>query len=145
MPDPGSSSEALVRLTTAAEYGPNSNELVFATLARTATPAPFSFLNVPGRGYRGLHLVIDCTAKAGAAPSVVFTIQGEDAASGKFYTILASAAIVAVGTTILRVYPGLVAAANVAANDVLPRSWRVIATHANADSITYSVGASVIG
>jgi hypothetical protein len=92
---------------------------------------------------RGCHMVIDCTAIA-SSPSVVFTIQGSDPLSGKFYTILASAAIVAAGTTILRVYPGLTAVTNVTVSDVLPPRWRVIATHGNANSITYSVGALLI-
>ena len=118
----------------------NTDVTVFASAARTATPTPYDGTNYNARG---LHLTIDCTAAA-ATPSVVFTIQGKDALSGKFYTILASAAITGTGTTVLRVYPGLTAAANTVASDVLPRSWRVIATHADADSITYSVGASLI-
>lgn len=118
----------------------NNDGTAFASAARTATPTPFDGTNYNGRG---LHLVIDCTAIT-SSPSVVFTIQGKDALSGKFYTILASAAIVGTGTTVLRVYPGLTVAANLVASDITPRSWRVIATHGNADSITYSVGYSLI-
>lgn len=118
----------------------NTNVTVFASAARTATPAPFDGTNYNARG---LHLVVDVTAAA-ATPSVVFTIQAKDEISGTFYTVLASAAITGIGTTILRAYPGLTAAANLVASDVLPRTWRVIATHADADSITYSVGASLI-
>lgn len=118
----------------------NQDLTVFASAARTATPTPFDGTNLNGRG---LHLVIDCTAVT-ATPSVVFTIQGADVLSGKFYTILVSAAITGTGTTVLRVYPGLTASANVTASDILPRTWRVIATHGDADSITYSVGASLI-
>ena len=87
--------------------------------------------------------MIDVTAIS-ATPSVTFTIQGKDDLSGKYYTILASAAITGTGTTVLRVYPGLTAAANLTANDVLPGTWRLITTHGDADSITYSVGASLI-
>lgn len=118
----------------------NSDVTVFASAARTSTPTPFDGTNYNGRG---LHLVIDCTAVSGSS-SVVFTIQGKDAVSGKFYTILASAAIVGTGTTVLRVFPGLTAAGNLVVSDTLPRTWRVIATHGTADSTTYSVGASVI-
>lgn len=118
----------------------NVDVTVFASAARTATPTPFDGVNYNGKG---LHLVIDCTAIA-ASPSVVFTLQGLDAISGKFYTILASAAIVGTGTTVLRVYPGLTVAANLVASDILPRNYRVIATHGDADSITYTVGASLI-
>lgn len=118
----------------------NGDVTVFASAARTATPTPYDGVNYTGRG---LQLTIDVTAAA-STPSTVFTIQGKDAISGKFYTILASAAIVGVGTTILRAYPGLTAAANLVASDILPRSWRVTATHGNSNSQTYTVGASVI-
>lgn len=109
---------------------------MFSSAARTATSQTADQTN---RNWRGLVCVIDVTAIA-ATPSVVFTIQGKDSVSSKYFTILASAAIVGTGTTVLRVYPGLTAAANVTANDVLPRTWRIDATHADADSITYSVG-----
>lgn len=118
----------------------NQDVTVFSSAARTATPTPFDGVNYDGKS---LHLVIDCTAVT-SSPSVVFTLQGKDAISGKFYTILASAAIVGTGTTVLRVGPGLTTAANLVANDVLPRSYRVIATHGNSDSITYSVGMSIV-
>lgn len=114
---------------------------VFTSAARTATPTAFD--GAAGSGVRGLHLVIDATAVT-ATPSVVFTIQGGDPVSGKFYTLLVSAAITGTGTTVLRVYPGLTAAANLVASDVLPPKWRVIATHGDADSITYSVAALLV-
>lgn len=63
---------------------------------------------------------------------------------GQYYTILASAAITGTGTTVLRVYPGLTAASNLVANDILPSTWRVNLVHADSDSITYSVAAQVV-
>lgn len=111
---------------------------VYASAARTATP---DTVELEVGGHRGMHLVIDATAAA-ATPSVVFTIQGVDRTSAKVYTILASAAITGTGTTVLRVGPGLTAAANTVANDVLPPIIRILATHADADSLTYSVGAA---
>jgi hypothetical protein len=111
-----------------------------ASAARTASVDSSDLTNGFGKG---LHLVIDVTAVA-ATPSITVTIQGKDALSGKYYTILASAAITATGTTVLKVHPGLTAAANAAANDLLPRTWRVSVTNADADSITYSVGYSIV-
>ncbi len=111
---------------------------ILASAARTATTNGDDQFN---GGARGVHVVIDATA-ATATPSVVFTIQGKDPVSGQYYTLLASAAITGVSTTVLRVFPGATVAANTVANDCLPGVWRVIATHADADSITYSVGAS---
>lgn len=107
---------------------------VFASTARTATESA-SF----ACGTLGGIFIIDVTAAA-ATPSVVFTIAGLDPTSSKAYTILASAAITGTGTTVLRVHPELTAAANTIAKDMLPATVKVTATHADADSITYSVG-----
>jgi hypothetical protein len=105
---------------------------VAESAARTATAS--WTLNTPCVG--GLF-VINVTA-ASATPSVVFTISGQDS-FGASWTILASAAITGVGTTVLRVHPEFTAAANTIAKDILPQGIKVTATHADADSITYSV------
>jgi hypothetical protein len=112
----------------------------YPSAARVATPTVMADQANP-KGERGLLVVIDTTV-IGAAPSTVFTIEGKDPLSGKYFAILVSAAVVAVGTIVLRVYPGLVAAANLVANDVLPLTWRVKAVHGNANSHTYSVSAT---
>ena len=106
---------------------------IFASAARTAT-ATATF----NTGSCGGLFFINVTATA-ATPSVVFTIAGEDPISGATYTILASAAITATGLTVLRVHPALTATANTIAKDMLPAAIKVTATHADADSITYSV------
>lgn len=94
---------------------------------------------------RGLKLIIDVTAISGTSPTVTVTIQGKDPTSGKYFTILASAALNAVATTVLTVYPGQTAAANVAANDILPRTFRVIAVvGGTGPSVTATVAASLI-
>lgn len=94
---------------------------------------------------RGLHLTIDITAITGTGPTLTVTIQGKDAVSGKYYTILASAALSAVGTTVLRVYPALTAAANTAANDVLPRDWRVTYTiGGTTPAVTATIAAALL-
>lgn len=118
----------------------NIQTTILPSAARTATTASAEQGNT---GYRGGHIIIDVTAVSGS-PSLTFTVQGYDATSGKTYTILASAAITSTGTTVLKVYPGLTAAANAAANDVLPDNWRVNVTHGTSDSVTYSVGFSGI-
>jgi len=119
-----------------------ANEYIelLASLARTAnvdTPDQTNF------GHKGLHLIIDVTAIS-LTPSVVPTIQGKDPLSGKYYDILVGVAITATGTTVLKVYPGVTASANVAASDVLPLIWRLHMEHADTDSITYSVAANLV-
>lgn len=94
---------------------------------------------------RGVQVGINVTALTGTTPTVTVTVQGRDAASGTYYTLLASAAISATGFTLLTVYPGLTAAANSVASQVLPATWRVIATVAGtAPAATLTVGASMV-
>lgn len=105
----------------------------FASAARTAT----SSVNETISSAAGFF-IIDVTS-ATATPSVVFTIKGVDPVSDSTFTILTSAAITGTGTTVLRVFPGATASANVTVNDLLPEGITVTATHADTDSITYSV------
>ena len=93
-------------------------------------------------GCRYLSVVLDMT-NVGTG-SVTLTIQGKDAASGKYYPLLAGAAVITNGTTRYLVGPGLTASANAVANDVVPATWRVLVTANNANPATYSVGASLI-
>ena len=118
----------------------NNTELtLLASAARTVTTDSADQTNFNGRG---IHVVVDITA--GAVLSLVVTIQGKDPVSGKYYTLLASAALTGVSTTVLRVYPALLAVANTIANDIVPRTWRVDVAAGNATSATYSVGAIVV-
>ena len=94
-------------------------------------------------GFDGAHIVIDVTARAGAS-AITAHVEAHDAASGKWYALLSSAAINATGTTVLRLHPQLTAVANSIAKDGLPQNTRVRVAHGNADSITYSVGVNFI-
>jgi hypothetical protein len=116
----------------------NSYQEVAPSAARTADWAA-RVVNTLGKA---CHLIVDITAFS--AGSVTVTIQGRDPVSGKLYTILASAALAAVATTILRVGPALTAVANLAANDVLPHDLVVDFNHADATSITYSAGLHIV-
>ena len=107
---------------------------IYNSAARTATPTP----TAAACGYAvGLHCVIDVTA-IGAAPSVTPTIHCFDVKSAKWYPILVGPALVAIGTTVLRCYPGLVPVANLTVADIITEQVRLTMTHGNADSITYS-------
>lgn len=118
----------------------NVSREIWPSAARTATPTKADQINYNARG---VVVVIDVTAAADT-PSIVVTIQGLDPVSGQYYTLLASAAITGISTVVLRVYPGLTAAANLVANGILPRNWAIDVVHADGDSITYSVSADLI-
>jgi hypothetical protein len=109
-------------------------QLVFQREARTATSTrTFSCSSLGGLFFINVYA-------ASATPSVVFTVKGNDPAYGdRSYDILASAAVTGTGLTVLKVHPSLTADANKVAKDILPDSISVVATHADADSITYSV------
>lgn len=112
---------------------------VMPSAARTAT----SSVRIKNRQGKYGRLIIDATAAADT-PSVVVTIKAVDKVSAVESTVLASAAITGVGTTILKVGPGLTAAANLVANDVLPPEIEIEAVHADTDSITYSIGLEIV-
>lgn len=114
---------------------------VYASAARTATPTATPF---GSNGAHGLHLVINVSAAA-ATPSVVPTIDGYDDLSDTWYNLLTGSAITATGATVLKIYPGIAAVANAAASDVVPNKLRLVMTHADADSITYSAAAHLMG
>ncbi len=96
--------------------------------------------NYNGRGVIVVFDMID----ASASPSVTLQINGDEPVTGAVWNILTGTAITVNGTHVYRVYPGLTAAANATANDILPRTWGVIAIANNANSATYKVCAIVM-
>ncbi len=116
---------------------------VFASTARTATSTSSevrSGLKSGAGGHtRGLALVIDCTAVT-STPSVVFTL--EVATGGGAYAVIAtSAAVTTAGTAaVMVIHPDVATdVANFADQGPMRTRWRLVATHADANSITFSV------
>jgi hypothetical protein len=113
---------------------------LFISAARTVTPTATAV----ACGYAlGFHLVIDVTA-IGPAPSVVPTVACFDTRSAKWYPIIVGPALVAVGTTVLRCYPGITPVAGLAVADVITEQVRLSMAHGNADSITYSAAIHLV-
>lgn len=108
---------------------------LLASAARTATVSSAD-QTLYGRGVR---ISINCTASA-STPSVVPTIEVKDPVSGVYTSVLAGAAITGASHIELVVYPGITVTTNLTANIAMGRTWRVTMTHADTDSITYSVG-----
>ena len=106
------------------------------TLFAGALPASDGILTSSGKF---LDLVLDIT-NVGGAGTVTVTIRGYDPVSGKVYLILASTALAAVATTVLRVGPGLTAAGNLTANDFIPISWGVDVV-VGVNAVIFSLGA----
>src|SRR5512139_2815028 len=115
--------------TVAAPYpnapGTNHDTGALITLAAqgAGTTTSSRFSNLHGKGVK---VVVDITT-AGGTPTLTVTIRGYDNASGKTFTLLASAALATVATTVLTVYPGAAVTANVSANDHLTAQWDITA------------------
>ena len=122
-------------MSTASNNDITSVMALTASVSSQAVTCPFQ-LNPYGRGVK-----LFVTATQASAGSFTVTLQG--LFNGAVYTILASAAISATGTTVLTVYPGLTAVANATANDVLPRQWQVTITP-TAFTGVLNIGACVI-
>lgn len=117
----------------------NRNATVLASESRTTTQVGTDIQNYR---HRGISVTLDMTAVG--TGSVTLTIEGKDTASGKYYTLLAGAAVTTNVTNTYKVYPGLTAVANAVANDVVPRTFRISVTANNANAATYSVGYSTL-
>lgn len=88
-------------------------------------------------GANTLAVVVSITANTGAI-SLTVTIEGVTA-DGVVVPLLVSAVLVAVAVTKLQVGPSLAVTANVAANSPIFDKIRILTTHGNANSVTYSL------
>ena len=120
----------------------NTQIVLFPSVARTTSGSVPSADIDNTENYTSALIVIDVTAVT-STPSVVFTVQGKDLLSGKYYPILVSAAITGTGTTVLHVGDGTADVDDFARGTRLPRVWRIEAVHGDVDSITYSIGADL--
>lgn len=116
--------------------------VVFASAAQTTTQTQPDQDNAVLGGYQGIAVVLDVTVPG--TGSVTLSIQGKDPASGKYYTLLAGAAVTTATTNLYTVHPLVANVANVSASALLPRKFRVLVTANNANAMTYSVGATLL-
>lgn len=108
-----------------AQRGVDLGALITHNAASTGVSGPV----FPTHQGAGLLVFINVTALGGTTPTLTVTLKGcIDGDASATYTILASTAISATGLTVLRVYPGLTAAANATANDVVPGWCRIDTT-----------------
>ena len=91
---------------------------------------------------RGIKVFVNTTAIG--TGSITVSVQGKDPVSGNYFTLLASAAITTNVFNVYNVYPGFTVTANVSANDVLPRVWRVLVTANNANPASYTVAGCLL-
>lgn len=116
---------------------------ILASAARTANGQSADFTADNDSPLGIAQFVVDVTAVAGTTPALTVIIEGLDPVSGKYFPLLTSAALNATGTTVLRVGPGLPVTANLSANDIMPKQYRVRYTiTGTTPSFTFSIGAT---
>ena len=114
-------------------------------MTHTAAAAGAVSVDQTNSNGRGVQIGINVSAITGVTAAITAIIEGRDMASGVYYTLFASAAIAAAGFTLLTLYPGSLAVANLVTNQILPRTWRLRTVISGASpSVTATVGASVI-
>lgn len=110
-----------------------------AIIVGTAATTSQTSADIYGQNFKGITVVLDTTAIG--TGSITLTIQGRDSASGKYWTLLAGAAVTTNTTNVYTIYPGITATNNVSASSILPAWFRVLVTANNANAATYTVGA----
>lgn len=127
-----------LRYTEEESFNKLSNTTVFEIAPSAARTSTFTGDANTLPGCIGAEFLVDITAIT-ATPSVQMSIEAFDAASGKWVSIGTWAtSFSSVSSQIFRWLPGLTTAGRMI-NGVLPKTWRLKATHADADSITYSI------
>lgn len=93
--------------------------------ARTVSGTGTTIINYNATGAK---FWLNVTAASGTTPTLVWKVQWSPDGGTTWVdldaTNLATTSITTTGTAVLSVYPGMVAAANSVANNILPRHWR---------------------
>lgn len=129
----------------------SKSAVLLTSSARTATPAAInlngdftskgssvSFIEIDPAILKNFHIIVDVTAIV-TTPSIVVSIEASDEASDTFYPLLTSQAITSISKNVLKVGVDMIESSE-SSSDFIPKKARIVITHANADSITYSVG-----
>ncbi len=115
--------------------------LVMQGVARTTTQAS---PDINTLNFKGLTVIFDVPSIGTA--SLTVAVEGKDYSnSGNYWTLLASSAITANGTTAHTIYPGITAATaangNTSVSNILPVWLRIRVIAGNGNPASYTVGA----
>jgi hypothetical protein len=120
----------------------NISVTVLASAARTATTNSADMTNYNGKA----HLFFLNVSAITDTPSITLSLQYKDSISSNYFTIWTAATAVTATGQYAYMFglggSGSAGSFTEAVNLRLPRTWRLVATHADADSITYSVSCS---
>lgn len=135
--------DALTGVTVAQQS--NGTVTALASAARTATAHSATIDNYNAKGAQA---ILDVTVAVAGTGGLQVQFEGKDPVSGKWYALNAApTAVVATGTTVYELYPGIGSATGGVTqrtSGALPRQWRVTVTAGDSTSYTYSVGVNLI-
>ena len=114
---------------------------LLASAARTTTQT-LADIVIPWAAQ--IDVTLDATVNAGSAGSITLTINAKDPVSGKYYLLLAGAAVTSVATNTYKVGRGLPVTTNVSANSGIPNVIQFLVTANNSNPVTYSLGVNVM-
>lgn len=116
-----------------------NNVVILPSASRTTTQT-----NILAVG-DGLGVVAVLNMTNVGTGSVTLSINGYDPVSGGTWLLLAGAAVSTNSTNVYKVYPGLTAAANAVASDVVPSQLQFVVVANNANAAVYTLTANVVG
>lgn len=125
--------------TTWDRHRGNTSNIIIASAVRSAT---FNGAQQINYNSSGGHFTLNVTAVPGVqtvTPSIEASYDGVN-----YYTLLTGVAMVATGIQTLKIFPGSVVTANVSANDILPRFYRMTVTHSGAGNFTYAAYSNLV-
>lgn len=119
----------------------NIDVSLLASAARTTTQTGADTTN-----YNGVGILITVDVTSAGTGSITPKIQGKDANGIYFDIWTAAAAITANGTKTYAIHPGSATAGNLteAIQQFVPRTFRIVITANNANSVTYSAAYSLV-
>ena len=118
--------------------------ILLASGARTTTQTIGPYVNPDSIGdVIGIEVVLDLTAFTTAA-SLTLSIEEWNQGAGAYRTVLAATALAANGVKRLLITPITPTAANATQSGLVGNQYRVVVTHGNANSHTYSVTAKIL-
>jgi hypothetical protein len=109
-----------------------------------AVAGTYDSADIDGYNVSRVTCVLNIASKVGT-PVAQFQIDGKDASSGLYYTLLQSATPLSTTATAnaIHVGAGLPATANVSAGLPIPKAWRVRVVITGTTSMTGTVGCSI--
>lgn len=117
----------------------NEEVTLLPSSSRTTTQTSADLQNLGGKT---LVVVLDMTTVG--TGSVTVTINGKDTASGKYYLLLAGAAVATNSTNRYVVAPDVAAVTNVSGKDYVPTVFQIVVTANNANPAVYTLGYNLL-